>query len=294
MFVSAEAIACIVVLVFFVVSLVLLEKRDQRRKEQEAARDCQYDTKHQGIPQRASHPTDEEHRTAEQAHWHWQVQSDQSKDWISRATFYFLIIATCVATLAFWQTWRQADIANATYIATARAWVDVSVDPGSASLTWLGGNDGYTVMNLTLINHGSSPAITTQAFIKVIPTKHPVNEVRSLKESCTDRNSGGSVAFPSVPIKILSQLSFGIPEDFIQRLPQRGDTKPMAFTSLDVAVCVSYKILGDNLIHYTAYLFQFMKPLESGYGTPGLKIGDVYSGTTNIIINANSQSDSAD
>ena len=88
MFVNSDADLCAATLVFFVLLVIFLEKRDQRREEHQSADDengsavCQ-----ETLPYHKAHPTDEEHRSAEQAQWRWQIKSEERKDRLSLANF---------------------------------------------------------------------------------------------------------------------------------------------------------------------------------------------------------------
>lgn len=230
---------------------------------------------------------DHKHKTKERRNWLYQ-------NGLALATLLVAIIVAKYAYLTYCQTRRQADAAQNTYVATARAWLDVGVDPGGISLKWAGEHDVISAIDLSITNHSNAPAIEAQAFTKVLPSHGDFFGKIPLKNICLDRSSGGAVVFPqATPSKIRAPFVVHIPNEFViePRVVQNRTTS--ADTALDVAVCVNYKILGDEAsLHYTGHLFGIDRPLDGGY-TSDLRPG--YSDSSfGLIAVPKSNSDSAD
>lgn len=263
MLVSAQAVLCVVVVVFFVVVMIWLDKRDQRRKEQQATDDRDYQADLHGKPRHVKHPTDEEHRTAEQAYWRWSIESENRKDGIGKTTLYFSIVATLFAGLAFWQTWRQANVADETYVATARAWMDVSVDPASVKVHWFGYDNANVVADVTVLNHGNSPATGTRPFMRLFSDAQGSSKGFPITNVCERDLGGGTLIFPQVPVSSSIGDAIHIPDSKLFKIdPKHMGLPPLTY--LEFAVCVTCKILGDPKFHYTGHLFIIDRYLGSG------------------------------
>ena len=147
----------IAILAALLLAPLVLEIRDQRREKANRPHNPEQQTQEEEpTRERYRHPTEEEHRSQEQAFWRWQVHTEQGKDWVSRSTLYLSIIALVFAGLAFWQTWRQADDAHETLTSVQRAYVEpvgVRFDP----VKEVSGKIAYWLAYITIQNTGVTP-----------------------------------------------------------------------------------------------------------------------------------------
>ena len=150
--------------VWAIVGLILipfvLEKRDQWLKKYENA---------DVYPIERRHPTEAEHRTAEQ--WHWRSQT-----LISRFTLLFSAIAAGAAAFGYWtlndtltqarrqadEAHRQADSAEKSLVVTTRPFISVRAPHNEQDVTPVGvvqRRNGYIVFRYLIENSGNTPGL---------------------------------------------------------------------------------------------------------------------------------------
>jgi hypothetical protein len=204
-----------------------------------------------------SHPTEEQHRSAEQTNWGRQNR-------INLIIIVLTVIAVEFSYNTFVQTRRQADIAKEAYLASKRAWMDVSVVDDSVEFRW-DLNDVPTIgAELTGINQGNSPALeasVSPALVVGLDFFDPKSIVRDKCGSTTFSLWGSIVFMKQIIVDHLSAResmeNVRRYQDERIRLYHESPTLVPTATFYLVA-CAQYRISGDTEIHHTARIFQIL------------------------------------
>jgi len=194
------------VALFLVLTLLALGKLEirQTRDQKRTAGKSQNppDSQHQPVAlQHATaqqkHPTEAEHRSAEQAYWERHLETRNRIDWIGWVALTFSAFAAVGVILSFYETWRQADIAQATLIQSTRAWINVSVDPASLLLTWDEAERPTAKVMIKGTNEGNSPALDTEVFpVLFFPQGGAATVIRNrIRELCSGSAMVGNIVF---------------------------------------------------------------------------------------------------
>ena len=185
----------------------------------------------------------------------------------------FSALATIGVVLSFYETWRQANIAQAALIQNSRAWINVNVDPASISLTWNAEQPTVKVL-LKGTNEGNSPALDTEIFPALFfPQSGEAVAIRNrIRELCSGSPMVGNIVFIKDSIE---QISVTSPQDdlvarWINRVKQGLPPGQEIPVSLSLAVCAAYRIVGDDLTHHTARIYDIGRVFPTGSLVPVL------------------------
>lgn len=269
--------------------LGFLEIRQTRKPEKGAQHDQDLARKPQSLVGQR-HPTEDEHRSAQQAYWNRQIESQNRPDWVGWVTLAFSGVAAIGVILSFQQTRRQADIARDSYVATTRAWFDVDVDLSEISLKWRDGVGASLRVKVEGTNNGNSPAIEASVSSRLAADEEILgaSSKEIVKDSCTTWTpvNGGDLVFMKEPIETFRptfvqwykmQPFFNIMTDDNSAISQ---AKSSMFVQLYFIACVIYKITGDDEWHHTARIFRVFRldELEPVRGSYQLKVGEDLEG----------------
>lgn len=261
-------------LTFLFVGLGALEIR-QTRNQKSTAKKHQQPTHHHQQPAgqthstaKQIHPTEEEHRSAEQAYWERHLETRNRVDWIGWVALAFSAFAAVGVILSFYETWRQADIAQATLIQSSRAWINVNVDPGSMALTWDKAELPTVKVLLKGTNEGNSPAIDVQVFpVLFSPQGGKAMAIRArTKLLCSGWTMLGNIVFIKDDIiqAWANTLDDGSVQKWVHRVKQHAPPSQPIPVPLSLAVCAAYKIVGDDLTHHTARIYDIGRVFPTG------------------------------
>ena len=197
------------------------------------------------------HPTEGEHRTAEQFNWRYSYRLNVG---IAVAA----ALAAAFACLTYLQTKRQADYAAASLLQANRAWVDVQIDESSIEIDWTKPEPMISA-KITSRNVGGSPAINSSAFAILLLTPRGSEQdiYDEVRLHCSGKQRIGNILFMqetrTFPIRTTDS-----DEDIVRMVKDIksavGDKRSFA-TPLSIALCARYKIVGSDTVHQTARLF---------------------------------------
>ena len=251
--------------ILFLIGLGFLELRQAWNPQKPA----QQNQNPAGNPQASvsqKHPTEEEHRSAQQAYWDRHIESQNRRDWVGWLTLAFSALATVGVILSFRETRRQADIAGASYIASTRAWFDVDVDLAEMSLKWKEGAGVVMYAKVKGTNNGNSPAMeaTVNAVLatdKGMLDGFPKDVVRNSCVGWVPAN-GGDMVFMKEPIEHIGPASLPWYEikAVLNKPKMFGNIEqPTNTVMLYLVACAMYKIVGDDGWHHTARIFRVVR-----------------------------------
>ena len=205
-------------------------------------------------------------KVPEEANRQWEREAGERRDKFGRLTFYLTaatsiaaVAAVFVAWLAFRQTYRQAEIAQRSLIATGRAWVSVASTFNVGSINWDKTNGGFLLSApLTVENKGNSPALDLTVFLVPVSLTSPKNVAKlgaKTKEKCSLGLPTGAILFQGSPIpaggkKNVSRDEVEAYTTHLHNLANSIEKVPDLFL-FDILACANYKIVGDTSVHTT-------------------------------------------
>ena len=202
------------------------------------------------------HPTEAQHRTAEEFSWRHSFILNCG---IAAAA----VLTVIFAAGSFCETRRQANIAQNTLVDTNRAWIDVSIDPSTLSLTWKG-NVPTVRADVTGKNVGNSPALDVQVFLLpyVFQSRPPKSDYATTKELCAGYDLLGNLVFMNdiTTVNSSSSMPANDADRWMHDIAKFADPKTPTVMPVEMAVCASYKIIGDEHRHHTALLYDVGRP----------------------------------
>ena len=159
--------------------------------------------------QKNVHPTEGEHRTREQAHWGWQVKSEERRDRITKVTLAISFVALVAAGGSYWQSSLQAGSAiSQTKILSAelelseRPWISIAEGSFVTPMTF-DASGAHFVFSIKINNVGHSPALNVWNYVEAFayrPTISPVLEQQRVckekKRTAYDPEFRGFTVFP--------------------------------------------------------------------------------------------------
>lgn len=200
-------------------------------------------------------PDEKKHRRKERQYWRWSIV-------LSAVITAGAVASAFYASGAYLQVKRQADIAQASYLASTRAWVDVVANASDISITWKTGVGATLHAGLRAINNGSSPALDVALSGSLIVNRGLDGEWPNqlIKDQCTERIpvNGGDILF------MKDFLTDDAPHFMAWYEVNRYKTSPpnypdvpveSGFVPLYFIACVAYKIIGDGDWHHTGRIF---------------------------------------
>jgi hypothetical protein len=199
------------------------------------------------------HPSEEEHRTAEQFNW-------RKGNTLNVLIAAGAIVAAIFAIGSFCESKRQADIAQKTLVQTTRAWLDISVDAKTISLDWPHGQDATFLLTVTATNKGNSPASYVFLHPQVFFDKRIIiNAGENIVLNSCNIPFPGRMVFPTSSTDmtfeaILKKEEIQDAREIIAKANKKGvsDVNKLTVTLL---ACVSYRITGDTKLHHSGRLY---------------------------------------
>jgi hypothetical protein len=197
------------------------------------------------------HPEEARHRQTERRFW--------------LATFALTAILAVGAVASAIFTQEAADTARLNFVATTRAWLAIGEKFQPLTLEW---RDGYALVSVgvSAVNKGFSPALSVSQVATVDVPSRIRDGASSVQRYCLtgdrvpkatifpNEKRGTSIA-STMPLRLSEpQQDTPMPPSLIQGL----QGKP--YEVLEMAVCVTYKILGDRSQHHTVQYFYLGKP----------------------------------
>lgn len=172
------------------------------------------------------------------------------------------------------QARRQADTAQATLIQSTRAWINVSVDPTSVSLTWDKTERPTIKATLKGTNEGSSPAIDVQIFpVLFFPQNGLATVIRSrIRTLCSGTDMVGNMVFVKDGLDQIgiTSLQDDLVKSWIDRVRKKIAPDQQLPVPFSLAICAAYKIVGDDLTHHTARIYDIGRVSPTGSLMPVL------------------------
>ena len=257
--------------------LEIRQARDQKRTARKGQKPP--DNHHQPVAvahasTQQKHPTEAEHRSAEQAYWERHLETRNRVDWIGWVALAFSALAAIGVVLSFYETWRQANIAQATLVQSTRAWINVSVDQASISLTWDAKGQPIVKAMVKGTNEGNSPATDVQVFpVLFFPHGGQSTAIRArIKLLCSGWTMLGNIVFIKDDISLawVTTLDDGSVQQWVDRVKKNTPPGQQISVPLSLAVCAAYKIVGDDLTHHTARIYDIEGTSSSDRGMPFL------------------------
>jgi hypothetical protein len=197
------------------------------------------------------HPEEARHRQTERRFW--------------TATFALTTILAVGAAASAKFTYEAAETARLNFVATTRAWLAIDEQFQPLTLVW-GDEDGRVSVGVSAVNKGSSPALSVSLAATVDEPNRIRDDASAVQLYCVPADHvPGAMIFPkekrgtsigSILTLRLSgdQRDTPMPPSLVQGL--RG--KP--YEVLEMTVCVTYNILGDQRQHHTLQYFYLGKP----------------------------------
>ncbi len=266
-------------------SLEALRKIVQRGKPRQDAGSTHDEASPSVVSLKQIHPSEGQHRAAEQAQWRWQRITENRRDRIARGTWWISALALVAAGASFWESSRQADFTQGqldTMRDDQRAWVSLSPhDDGIGIYSALSfANPKFAGVGIArkLRNTGHSPAFHVQWNEKIIYPLYKEAleiEVKKAQSSYCDQfyRLDGSfldqTLFPGDEIS--GKVMDGLEQKDVQEALRSRETGPLAhkgFLSLMLIACIDYQINVGTAVkhHQTRYAFFFGAPLIDGAG----------------------------
>jgi len=200
-----------------------------------------------------------EHRRAERWHWKWSIILTAASTAGALAAAWFASGALNASWDAVKAARDQTDIARTASLASTRAWINVSVDPTSVSLTWDKADQPTIKATLKGTNEGNAPATDVQVFpVLFFPQSGRATAIRSrIKTLCSGVAMLGNIVFVKDGLTQISSTSLqdDLLKDWIDQFRKEiaPDQRPPA--PLSLALCATYKIIGDSDTHHTARIY---------------------------------------
>lgn len=222
------------------------------------------------------HPTEEEHRSAQQAYWDRRIKAQNRVDWVAWVTLGFSALATAGVILSFRETQRQADIAQSALIQTNRAWINVTVEPANISLKWTNTEHPTMEAMITGTNEGNSPAIDVQVFpVLVMPQSGQAIAIRNrVRGYCSGYEFLGNIVFikDKIDQSWVVTLNDKSIDGWISRVKRAVAPGAPIVVPLSLIICTAYKIVGDNATHHIARIYDIVTMTSGHPVTPFLGI----------------------
>jgi len=184
-----------------------------------------------------------------------------------------LVALLTLAAVAYytWLTREEVDAANnqtviaqKTYGAATRAWLDVSVDPSSIEIIWDGQNGAIVSANITASDQVPSPALQVNAYIIPAARIFGTDNTEALAHHCFDSTLGpglGNVLFQNPPLtsRSTSGVAWSDIEAWRSKMASANHTQvsQIPFVAMQMAACVTYKVIGDDAWHHTIRVYDF-------------------------------------
>jgi hypothetical protein len=197
------------------------------------------------------HPEEARHHETERRFW--------------LATFALTVILAVGAVASAIFTYEAAETARLNFVATTRAWLAIDEQFKPLTLEWRD-REALAGVGVSAVNKGSSPALSVSLAVTVDEPNRIIRDASAAQRYCvTGDHIPGVTIFPnekrgasiesSMTLRLSApQQDTPMPQNMIQGM--RG--KP--YQVLEMAVCVTYEILGDRNQHHTLQYFYLGKP----------------------------------
>jgi hypothetical protein len=196
------------------------------------------------------HPEEARHRQTER------------RVWVATFALTAILAVGAVASAIF--TYEAAETARLNFVDTTRAWLAIDEQFQPLTLEWRDG-DALVGVGVLAVNKGPSPALSVSLSVKVDEPSRIRDDASAVQRYCvTGDHAPGATIFPNqkrgtsigsiLSLRLSDPQDTPMPPSLIQGL--RG--KP--YEVLEMAVCVTYKILGDHRQHHTLQYFYLGKP----------------------------------
>jgi hypothetical protein len=213
-------------------------------------------------PKQPTYPTEEEHRSNEQAHWNWQQASENRRDIFNRAAFGLSVVAVIGAIYSASKSNDQAIAAQGQLTAMReeqRAWIKITIVP--EAISWW-----KTCPNIELTsqirnkNVGHVPALGVQYTVMGADSVKDIFELQ--RTSC--RPSTGTRAIYPGDVEDASKLDFG-------RSVAGVTLEHSTATNFIIYGCTSYKADSSGPDHHTFFMY------EVAHTTPAREMSYLFS-----------------
>lgn len=250
------AVAISIFLAFFVL-VAYLEKRRKPKQDADPDKDSSSYKKAAPPNERDNHPSDGEHRSAEQAYWRWQMNAEERRHRVAIVTLILSIIAIVAAGLSFWESRIQAVAAQDQITAmrdAQRAWLKISSIQGNSAtraqgigVAWFGFTPSYKNVGQTpaqgidfnfhifVVGVGPSPAKTCDA------------------ERRNYIGGSGKIVFPQEEVQDdWTAIQVAIFE-LNEQAARVHAIQPASRIYLGIIGCVLYVFTGSNSVHVVGF-----------------------------------------
>jgi hypothetical protein len=226
-----------------------LDRRDKQRKDDHETSGAEAPTDHDQhkVVRRAGHPTEEEHRSHREAHWHQQIQIER---WALLSSVGALVTAFVGAWFLYRQTqaaWEAATEARRTTIAIQRAWIKITkVDISQSRLHLDDNNVHLDGLVLQVRNTGNSPALHGAWHVEFVPVDRAIGMddlgaegqiVRCEKYRHQPMLKGGNTIFPGDDYPVSASAGANMTE--VYEVSQHNKKFPGWF-GLSIVGCFDY------------------------------------------------------
>jgi hypothetical protein len=236
--------------------VLISEKVRYKDAHPEGAGQKQYHAqrKQHGIVRLASDSAKDHHESNERKH-----RKSEKRYWnislcLSAFSLFFAFFGIAVASVAFYQTRRQADAA----VVTSRPWVSFEIAP-AGELSWLNG-EGRLKLNTSVRNLGRSPALRVKRAIFPIVGASALLDADKICERLKQKDfeSTGSMLFLD---KGDDTSVTGLPYEAVFKMPNAPRGKALFgkdSQQLFILACVLYGF-GDGRSHETRRIIRVMR-----------------------------------
>lgn len=217
---------------------------------------------------RYNHPSEEEHRTAEQYNWRYGNS-------LNALIFIAASVAAIFAGLTYYQTRRQADIAQDALFASVRPWMEIEDIEPASGVRW-DASGASIAFDYKIKNVGHSPAIAVDVQGELYPYafKGPTPQVETMR-FCRQSESWFPPSAARFGILFPDQSTSGgagyvaTMADIDRQRQSIAEENHVAIDSvkispmLSIIICVNYMMQGSEKIYQTGRMLDVTKSMIS-------------------------------